>query len=154
MSISLMLFLYHLITVRIFDEHQNQDMALASLGNSETLHDLEETFGLKLIPLAEYDNMSAEIKNSEKEMFRLNEELKLHNDELSKKLVELLPYLVKYEKLIRNPLVELQRFCDNCKWKGEATTCSLRLAYLVNNHNANPLRAKMKIMDSKPSCKN
>ncbi|KAL7465376.1 hypothetical protein ACHAXS_005697 [Conticribra weissflogii] len=97
--------------------------------------------------------MLAELKNSGKEIVKLHEELQRQKNELTKKLVKLLPYSDEYEKLITNPLVEIHRFCDNCIWDDSAATCLLHLSKLVNNHNANPLRAKVEIMDSKPHCK-
>jgi len=80
------------------------------------------------------------------------EELALREKDLAEKLKELQPYIDKYEELVKNPAVELDKYCGECRFAGR-TTCDARVAYFMNTYNDSPLKAKTGIMKLEPACK-
>ena len=121
------------------------------LNDPETLANLEEA-GLKFIPMEEYESMRSEIDEAESKLAKIKETLAERVKEGEEKKAEIGPLQEKYDELVKNSNLGLEKWCPDCKWNG-GTSCDARKAYFIAQYGHSEISAKYNVMKSAPQCK-
>ena len=150
-SISVLIFLDHVNIVHLQSAHSFRETAFKLLNDPETIANLEESTEMKFVNMGDYNVMTHELNETNTRLTHSVESLKTRSQEVEEKEAELVPLRVEYEKLVSDPLLELDKFCGECSWLGR-TTCNQRVQYLVDTYNTPPVKAKMDAMKTE-SCK-
>lgn len=150
-TISFMIFLDHHNVIHLQSAHNFRTMAYNSLNDPETIASLEESSGLKFMTNENYNAMTAEVAQSQAKIDAANKKLEDHTQELELKEKELAPIKEEYEKLMADPSIRVDQYCEECKWKGK-TSCAERVAYLMNTYHDSPVKAKIGAMNE-PGCR-
>ena len=111
----------------------------------ETVKTIEENIDVKFIPVDVYTSMTEEItRNNEK--INKNEQLKLHEEDLTKKKAELEKITKEYTdiKTKGDNMLGLDKWCDACK--GGWGNCGARVKYLMDTYHTPEIKVS-KVLD-------
>lgn len=139
-------------------EHNNTEDAIVGTPYSARRNDnvnllagIEDSSGLRLMGMAEYASLRAEIEAVEAEMSRQEDDIAKHTIivEENKNQIELIKG--DYERLLSHPLLQLNMFCETCVWYNRIS-CRDRVGYLVDKFKVSRNKAMLMAMEA-PSCK-
>jgi len=125
--------------------------ALPSVNDPETIATIETFSDLKLMPRPEYEIKQGEILG--KTLSSMKESLERQTKEMENYLKEMRHVKDEYDKLMSHPLLELKRYCGDCKWsKDGKVSCDARVQFLQDTYETSLPMAKINVMKH-PSCK-
>jgi hypothetical protein len=151
-TISFMIFLDHINIIHLQSAHNFRETAFRLLNDPETISTLEESTDMKFMPFEEYDAIKTEIEEARSKLTAHESTIEARTKEAEEKRSELAPLKEEYDRLVANSNLELDKFCDGCKWNG-GSTCGARKQYLSDTYNTSPVEAIVSIMKSAPQCK-
>ncbi|KAL3776058.1 hypothetical protein HJC23_008213 [Cyclotella cryptica] len=148
---SIIIFFDHINLIHLQSAHNSRETAFSLLNDPETLTTLEESAGLKFIPALEYEQMMKEIEDSKSMVDKVKETSRETSTDLLKKLNELLPLMNKFEKILKESGIRLDKFCEECTWKGKKS-CGIWLLYVIERYGTGEVEAKVHAMEKYPQC--
>mmetsp|Transcript_27628 Transcript_27628/g.66554 ORF Transcript_27628/g.66554 Transcript_27628/m.66554 type:complete len:245 (-) Transcript_27628:423-1157(-) len=149
--LSILIFLDHRDVIHIHSAHNFRSMAFQLMNDPETIATLEESTDLKFLTVDNYESMKREIEKKQVEL-----KTPTFNEKRTKELEERIKSMdadairKEYETLIKNPLLEWDKYCGTCAWQGR-TSCDERAKYLQETYNLGEDVAKIGAMGA-PSC--
>lgn len=125
--------------------------ALPSVNDPETIATIEKHSDLKLMPWPEYEIKHEEILG--KTLSNMKESLEKQTNEMEKYLKEIGHVKDEYDELMSHPMLELKRYCGDCKWSRDGkVSCDARVQFLQDTHETSLIMAKINVTKH-PSCK-
>ena len=121
------------------------------LNDPETLATLEESAGLKFMPLSEYEAMQTEIEESASKLEKIKETIAERTKEGEEKQAELKPLKDEYEKLIAESNLGLEKWNGSAGWGGGGS-CDARKQYFIDQYGHSEITAKVAVMKQSPNC--
>jgi len=117
----------------------------------ETRKNAEESSGLIFLDDYEYKTKFDEIGVYPSQVKALEERTKKYLADLEVAKKEHAAIKPGYDILVNDPMLGLNKFCDECSWNG-GTDCFMRLSYLMDKYNLKPIKATLDLMKSTPQC--
>jgi len=142
--ISILIFLDHRDVIHLQTAHNFRSTAFQLMNDPETIATLEESSNLKFLTVDDYESMKREIEKKHDEL-KINTELlekRTKEEEEKSKGKEADDLRKEYEALIKNPLLEWDKYCGTCAWQGR-TSCDERAKYLQETYNLGEVVAKI-----------
>mmetsp|Transcript_16654 Transcript_16654/g.33732 ORF Transcript_16654/g.33732 Transcript_16654/m.33732 type:complete len:242 (-) Transcript_16654:109-834(-) len=154
-ALSFLLFLDHCNIIHMESAHVLRSSVLKSLSiiedDSKGLSSLEASSGLKFIAVDQYVFWMYELDDAPKKIQIVEEELEQLKKNQMAMEEESVPLAEEFAKLMANPLVKLDHFCDECSWH-RGTSCASRVEYLMNTYRDSKVKAQVALMENTPSC--
>jgi len=144
-TISFLILLDHRGVVHIQSAHNFRNAAFELLRDPETMANIEESSDLKFMTIAEYESKRKEIDGVVEKKAHHEGVLKKRTEEVEAKKKEVEGIKDEYEKLLGNPLLQLNSYCGSCSWTGKMT-CDGRVQFLKDKYNTRPIAAKLGAM--------
>lgn len=138
--------------IHLQSAHNFRESAFAMLNDPETLSTLEESAGLKFIPLSEYNSIRSEIDEASEKLAKIHQTIQERMKEGEEKKTELGPLKEEYEKMLANSNLGLEKWKPDAAWGGGGT-CNARMQYFIDTYGHSELTAKVAIMKQSPNCK-
>ncbi|KAL3782941.1 hypothetical protein ACHAWO_011390 [Cyclotella atomus] len=151
-TISMLIFMDHLNIIHLQSAHNFRESAFAMLNDPETLANLEESTGLKFIPVSEYESIQSEINEASEKLAKIQSTIQERVKEGEEKKAELGPLKEEYEKLLANSNLGLENWNGDAKWGGGGS-CDARKQYFIDTYGHSEVTAKVAIMKQTPNCK-
>ena len=152
LTISVLIFLDHINVIHLQSAHNFRQSAFSVLSDPETLATLEESAGLKFIPVSEYEAMKSEIDAAAEKVAKVKASMADRVKETEEKKAELGPLQAEYDKLLKESKLELEKWCGECSWLG-GTNCDARKQYFIDQYGNTEVLSKVAIMKQSPGCK-
>jgi hypothetical protein len=152
LTISFLIFLDHINVIHLQSAHNFRQSAFSVLNDPETLATLEESAGLKFIPIGDYEAMKNEIDAAAAKVAKVKDTIAERIKETEQKKAELEPLKAEYEKLLKESKLELDKWCGECSWLG-GTSCDARKQYFIDQYGNTEILSKVAIMKQSPGCK-
>ncbi|KAL7483204.1 hypothetical protein ACHAW6_008847 [Cyclotella cf. meneghiniana] len=152
LTISFLIFLDHINVIHLQSAHNFRQSAFSVLNDPETLATLEESAGLKFIPIGDYEAMKNEIDAAAAKVAKVKDTIAERIKETEQKKAELEPLKAEYEKLLKESKLELDKWCGECSWMGR-TNCDMRKQYFIDQYGNTEILSKVAIMKQSPGCK-
>ena len=150
-SVSVLIFLDHKDVIHLQSAHGYRNMGLQMMRDPETRKSVEENSGLKFMEADEYQRKFAEINSYPAKVKPLEENTRKYLADLEVAKKEHAAIKPGYDILVNDPMLGLDKFCDECSWNG-GTDCFMRLSYLMDKYNLKPIKATLDLMKSTPQC--
>mmetsp|Transcript_27627 Transcript_27627/g.66551 ORF Transcript_27627/g.66551 Transcript_27627/m.66551 type:complete len:240 (-) Transcript_27627:423-1142(-) len=147
--ISILIFLDHRDVIHLQTAHNFRSMAFQLMNDPETIATLEESSDLKFLTFDKYESMKKEIETKDNDFVEHLEKLTKKEEEKMKSM-DADAMQKEYETLLKNPLLEWDKYCGTCAWQGR-TSCDERAKYLQETYNLGEDVAKIGAMGA-PSC--
>jgi len=145
MTISFLILLDHRGVVHFQSAHNFRNAAFQLLNDPETIANVEESSDLKFMTIIEYESKRKELDSVVEKKAGNEEILKKRTEEAEVKKKEVEGMREEYEKLMGNPLLQLDSYCGGCIWGGK-TRCDTRVQFLKDTYNTRPIQAKLSAM--------
>lgn len=145
------IFLDHRDIIHYQTAHDLRDAGFRLLADPETMANIEEASGLKFLLMSDYESKMKLIESSAERIRTHEEDLKGKEGEAEEKRKELESVREEYNKLLENPLVEIDKFCGECSWAGK-TSCGARVQFMQDTYNMGLIASKISAMEV-PTCK-
>lgn len=145
MTISFLIFLDHRGVVHFQSAHNFRNAAFQLLNEPETIANIEESSDLKFMTITEYESKRKEIDSVAEKLAQNEEVLRKRTDEAEANKKEVEGVREEWEKLMGNPLLQLDTYCGGCPWGG-GKSCDSRVQYLKETYNTRPVQAKLSAM--------
>ncbi|KAL3792477.1 hypothetical protein HJC23_000949 [Cyclotella cryptica] len=152
LTISILIFLDHINVIHLQSAHNFRQSAFSVVNDPETLATLEESAGLKFIPVSDYNAMKSEIEAATGKVAKVKDTMAERIKETEEKKAELGPLQAEYEKLLKESTLELDKWCGECSWMG-GTSCDSRKQYFMDQYGHTEIFSKVAIMKQSPGCK-
>ena len=150
-SVSILVFLDHKGVIHVQGAHGYRNMGLQMMRDPETRALIEESSGLKFMEAETYKVKFAEIGYYPSQVKALEERTQKFIADLEVAKKEHAAIKPGYDILVKDPMLGLDKFCDECSWNG-GTDCFMRLTYLMDKYNLKPIKATLELMKSTPQC--
>jgi len=149
--ISILTFLDHRDVIHLDSAHNFRSMAFQLMNDPETIATLEESSDLKFLTIDKYESMKKEIETKDNDYVEhLEKRIKEEEEKMKMKSRDTDAMQKEYETLLKNPLLEWDKYCGTCVWQGK-TSCDERAKYLQETYNLGEDVAKIGAMGA-PSC--
>jgi len=148
-GISILIFLDHRDVIHLQTAHNFRSMAFQLMNDPETIATLEESSDLKFLTFDKYESMKKEIETKDNDFVEHLEKLTKKEEEKMKSM-DADAMQKEYETLLKNPLLEWDKYCGTCAWQGR-TSCDERAKYLQETYNLGEDVSKIGAMGA-PSC--
>ena len=149
--ISILVFFDHRDVIHLDSAHNFRSMAFQLMNDPETIATLEESTDLKFLTVDNYESMKREIEKKQVEL-----KTPTFNEKRTKELEERIKSMdadairKEHETLLKNPLLEWDKYCGTCAWQG-STSCDERAKFLQEKYTLGEAMSKIGAMGA-PSC--